>query len=130
MGMKYLIDTNVIIDYTSNLLNKEGFEFIENIFNTDFNISVIVEIEALGYNEEVSKMQLLEKFLALANVIPLDKTVTKKTIELRKSRKLKLGDAIIAATALVYDLTIITRNTSDFKNVDGIIVIDLYSLEK
>lgn len=75
-------------------------------------------------------MQLLEKFLALANVIPLDKTVTKKTIELRKSRKLKLGDAIIAATALVYDLKIITRNTSDFKNVDGIIVIDLHSLEK
>ena len=130
MGKKYLIDTNVIIDYTSNLLNKEGFEFIENIFNTDFNISVIVEIEALGYNEEVSKMQLLENFLALANVIPLDKTVTKKTIELRKSKKLKLGDAIIAATALVYDLTIITRNTSDFKNVDGIIMIDLYSLGK
>lgn len=48
MGKKYLIDSNVIIDYTSNLLSREGFEFIEDILNNDFNISVIVEIEVLG----------------------------------------------------------------------------------
>lgn len=128
MGKKYLIDTNVIIDYTSNLLTKEGFDFIEKVFNTDFNISVIVEIESLGYNEELSKMARLEAFLSMANVIPLDQIITKKTIDLRRNKKLKLGDAIIAATALVYDLTIITRNTSDFKNVDGLNLIDLYSL--
>ena len=128
MGKKYLIDTNVIIDYTSNLLTQEGFKFIENIFNTDFNISVIVEIEALGYKEEDGKMLLLESFLSLANIIPLDNIVTKKTIELRRSKKLKLGDAIIAATALVYDLTIITRNISDFKNIDEVAFIDLYAL--
>ena len=128
MGKKYLIDTNVIIDYTSNLLSKEGFEFIENVFNTDFNISVIVEIETLGYNEDTNKMARLETFLSLSNIIALDKIVTKKTIELRKTKKLKLGDAIIAATGLVHGLTIITRNTSDFKNIDGLTLLDLYSL--
>ncbi len=111
-----------------NLLSKEGFEFIENVFNTDFNISVIVEIETLGYNEDTNKMARLETFLSLANIIPLDKIVTKKTIELRKTKKLKLGDAIIAATGLVHGLTIITRNTSDFKNIDGLTLLDLYSL--
>ena len=128
MGKKYLIDSNVIIDYTSNLLSREGFEFIEDILNNDFNISVIVEIEVLGYNEEVYKMKLLESFLSLANVLPLDTFVTRKTIELRKSYKLKLGDAIIAATALIYGLTIITRNTSEFKIIENLTTINLYKL--
>ena len=128
MGKKYLIDSNVIIDYTSNLLSREGFEFIEDILNNDFNISVIVEIEVLGYNEEVYKMKLLESFLTLANVLPLDTFVTRKTIDLRKSYKLKLGDAIIAATALIYGLTIITRNISDLKIIENLTTINLYQL--
>ena len=87
MGKKYLIDSNVLIDYTSNLLSPEGFDFIENILNIDFNISVIVEIEVLGYDGEKTKMNLLENFLELANILPLDSIVTKKTIELRKTKK-------------------------------------------
>jgi predicted nucleic acid-binding protein len=41
---------------------------------------------------------------------------------------MKLPDAIIAATALVYDLTLITRNTSDFKNMEGLKVINPFDL--
>lgn len=46
--------------------------------------------------------------------------IVNKTISIRKSNKIKLPDAIIAATALVYDLTLISRNTSDFKNIAGL----------
>lgn len=118
------MDTNVIIDYTSNLLPVKGTAFVENICNVDFNISVVVKIESLGYGNETAKMKLLEEFLATATIYPLDDTTTQKTIELRKIKKLKLGDAIIAATALVYDLTLITRNTSDFKNIPELKTID------
>jgi predicted nucleic acid-binding protein len=128
MGQRFLIDTNVIIDYTANLIPDKGTSFVENIFNSDFNISVVVKIEALGYNDIPAKMQLLEEFISTANMLALDETVTKKTIELRRSKKLKLGDAIIAATALVYDLTIISRNTADFKNIDGITCIDPHAV--
>jgi predicted nucleic acid-binding protein len=128
MGKRYLIDTNVIIDYTSNILSNEVCDFVENIFNADFNISVVVKIEALGYNEEATKMKLLEDFISTSTVIPLDDIVTQKTIELRKIKKLKLGDAIIAATALIYNLTLVTRNISDFKNIPELEVIDSHSL--
>ena len=47
-----------------------------------------------------------------------------KTIELRQQFRIKLPDAIIAATALVYDLTLITRNAVDFKNIAGIKLIN------
>lgn len=128
MGQRFLIDTNVIIDYISNRLDDKGSAFAENIFNTGFNTSIVVKIEALGYNDAPAKMQLLEEFLATAVIYPLDDAITQKTIELRRIKKLKLGDAIIAATALVYNLTIITRNTSDFKNIDGLTCIDPYTL--
>lgn len=124
MGKRFLIDTNVIIDYTANLFDDKGSAFVENIFNTGFTISVVVKIEALGYHNDTVKMHLLEEFLATATIFPLDDVVTQKTIELRRVKKLKLGDAIIAATALVYNLTIITRNTEDFKNIDGLTFIN------
>ena len=128
MGQRFLMDTNVIIDYTSDRLDDKGSAFVENIFNTGFNTSIVVKIEVLGYNDVPARMQLLEEFLATATIYPLDEAVTQKTIELRRIRKLKLGDAIIAATALVYNLTIITRNTDDFKNIDGLTVINPHTL--
>ena len=64
MGKRFLIDTNVIIDYTSNLLPDQGIVFVEHIFSTDFITSVIVKIEALGYSEPLpEKMQLLAEFI-------------------------------------------------------------------
>jgi len=128
MGQRFLIDTNVIIDYTSNLIPGNGTAFVENIFNTAFNTSVVVKIEVLGYNDAPAKMQLLEEFLSSATIFPLDDAVTQKTIELRRIKKIKLGDAVIAATALVYGLIIITRNTADFNNITGLTCINPHTL--
>jgi predicted nucleic acid-binding protein len=127
MGKRFLIDSNVLIDYTAARLPQKGSDFVEDVFNTDFLISVAVKIEVLGFNDAPSKMAGMELFLNTATVLPLDEAITKQTIELRRQyKKLKLGDAIIAATALVYNLTLITRNTSDFKNIIGIKVINLF----
>ena len=128
MGQRFLIDTNVIIDYTSNLLPDKGTAFVENIFNTAFNTSVVVKIEVLGYNDAPAKMQLLEEFLATATVFPLDDAVTQKTIELRRIKKIKLGDAIIAATAMVYGLIVVSRNVNDFKNIVGLHTVNPHEL--
>ncbi len=54
----------------------------------------------------------------------LTNNVIEASIEIRKKHKTKLSDAIIAATAMVHELKLITRNISDFKNIDGLKVID------
>lgn len=128
MGQRFLIDTNVIIDYTANRLDDKGSTFVEKVFNTGFNVSVVVKIEVLGYGNAPDKMHLLEAFLATATLLPLDDSVTQKTIDLRRIKKLKLGDAIIAATALIHNLTLITRNIADFNNLDGLTVINPHAL--
>jgi predicted nucleic acid-binding protein len=129
MGKRYLIDSNVIIDYTSLRLPKKGSDFVEDLFNNDFLISVATKIEVLGFNDIPDKLLAMEEFVNTATVFSLDETVTNKTIQLRRDyKKLKLGDAIIAATASVHNLIIITRNIKDFQNIDGLKVIDPYTI--
>ena len=129
MGKRYLIDSNRIIDYTASLLPNKGSDFVEELFNTVFIISFVVKIELLGFADVPEKMQTMEEFVNSANVLPLDDLVTQQTILLRrKHRKLKLGDAIIAATALVHKMILISRNVADFKNIEGLQVVDPHSL--
>jgi hypothetical protein len=52
----------------------------------------------------------------------------KKTIEIRKTYKTKLPDAIIAATAMVYGFTMISRNLKDFKDITGLEVVNPHDL--
>ena len=125
MGQKYIIDTNTVIDAQMNKLPDKGMEFIRNVINEDFTVSFVTYIEFLGY-KDIS--QFSKDFIALANVLEINKSIIDTCIEIRKLQRIKLPDAIIAATALVYDLIVITRNASDFKNITGLQVIDPYSL--
>jgi predicted nucleic acid-binding protein len=84
-------------------------------------LSVISEIELLGFNTATEQEALVvATFVTGTTVIPLTRAIVLKTIDIRKMRKIKLPDAIIAATALVYDLTLISRNDGDFKKIAGL----------
>jgi predicted nucleic acid-binding protein len=92
-------------------------------------ISDVTKIEVLGWvNATKEQLQPLYDFMEIANVLPINEAVIEKTITIRQTKKIALGDALIAATALVYDLVVISRNTADFKNIDGLKIIDPHSL--
>lgn len=114
---KYLIDTNSVIDYLGQKLPVMGMGFLSGIVDTIPNISVITKIELLGFNAPDEHYQLLVDFINDATVLDLTNSVVIKSIDIRKRQKTKLPDAIIAATAIAYDFTLITRNTDDFKNI-------------
>ena len=63
-----------------------------------------------------------------SSILDLTNSIVDRSIEIRKNYKTKLPDAIIAATALVYDLILITRNNSDFKNIEGLKLFNPYNL--
>jgi predicted nucleic acid-binding protein len=76
-------------------------------------------------------MKVLEEFIDTASVISLDAEVTERTILLRRVyKKLKLGDAIIAASAIVHGLTVVTRNVADFEGVEGLLFINPWTAHK
>jgi len=69
-------------------------------------------------------MEILTDFIEASNVFLLTEPIVLKTIEIRKESKIKLPDAIIAATALVHQLPLVSRKTGDFKNVPGLVIIN------
>jgi len=129
MGQRYLADSNVIIDYTAGLLPASSGDFLEDIFNEEFLISVIVKIEVLGFDHVFNKLEAMERFLNSGTDLPLDETITNECILLRRRhKKLKLPDAIIAATAKVHGLILLTNNAKDFANIKSLKILNPYDL--
>lgn len=128
MGTQYLIDSNAVIDYLSGKLPPNGMTFMDGIVNEVPKVSVITKIEVLGYNALPTAYQLLADFMNDSDILELAEPVVNQTIDLRKQYKIKLPDAIIAATALVHGFELVSRNTSDLKNISGLTVIDPHSL--
>jgi toxin FitB len=113
----YILDSNILI-YSAD----DEFAYLKPyVSDADNAISYITYIEVLGYHKfEISAKQYFEQLLPVLNHIPIEFDVILKATELRQERKMSLGDAIIAATALHYDLTICTRNTVDFSKIIGL----------
>lgn len=130
MGIKYLWDTNTVAYYLQKQYHPNAEKFIDTILIEDFpTISVITEIELLCWklNSKADEL-ILKKFIDVAIIIELESAIKNKTAEIRKIHRLKLPDAIIAATSVILDLTLLTRNLSDFKNISGLTTFNPHSL--
>ncbi|MFI3138236.1 MAG: type II toxin-antitoxin system VapC family toxin [Methylococcaceae bacterium] len=112
--MRYLIDTNIVIYYFNGLTADEA---LHDLLKDSFNISIITKIEFLGWGEFAANPELYRQaqgFIGYATLYPLNEEIAEQTIRLRQHFKTKTPDAIIAATALVNGLTVVTHNTKDF----------------
>lgn len=126
MGIKYLWDTNTVIYFLQQQFPPGAEKFIDNTLkNFAPGISVITEMELLCWKATNEKdLKVVHNFIEDAMVFELEKDIKIKTAKIRKTHKIKLPDAIIAATALTYNLILLTRNVSDFKNIDGLETIN------
>ena len=86
-------------------------------------------MEVLGwYGATAAQIIRLKSFVDRSHVLSLTNETVEVTIAIRRQQRLKLPDAIIAATALTHKLTLITRNTADFKNIPGLQLINPWEL--
>lgn len=123
--MGYLLDTNVVINYLDASLPVGGMQLLNTIVDEEPMVSVVTKMETLGFNfKSVSEHIAMETFIDGSAVLDINNDIVNKTIAIRKIKKIDLPDAIIAATALVYGLTLVTRNVSDFKNIEGLKLIN------
>ncbi len=113
----YLIDTNSVIDYLGLKIPNSGMDFISSIIDEVPKVFILTKIEVLGFNAPENHYQLLTDFMNDSIVLELSNKIVDASIAIRKKHKIKFPDAIIAATTLVYSLTIISRNVSDFKYI-------------
>ncbi len=105
-GNSIILDTNIVLYLLS------GDETIADFLNdkTVF-LSFISELELLGYNG-ISAVELskIEGLLADSTIIDINSEIKKIVIEIRKSKKVKLPDAIIAATSHYLDIPFMTSD--------------------
>ena len=62
--------------------------------------------------------------MRLARVLPLSQAVLDRAVALRQQRKMSLGDALVAGTALTHGLTLVTRNVEDFQWIQGLSLLN------
>ncbi len=122
--MKYLFDSNILIYHLRGSLNQRGSDLIPEGLTGAGAYSIISKIELLGFQKTSVEEQQARLFLSGLQELELTSDIAEQTIQLRKNHKIKLPDAAIAASARFHQLTLITRNTSDFLKIAGLDMID------
>ncbi|MBK9731492.1 MAG: PIN domain-containing protein [Chitinophagaceae bacterium] len=112
--MSYLLDTNILIGYYTENLPESIMEFVERVIKNSFNISFVNRLEVLGY-PQLTKEQIadLETSFLNADEFWVDDIIISKAILVSRAYNLRAADAIIAATAIVNGLHLVT-NDADF----------------
>jgi predicted nucleic acid-binding protein len=125
---QYLIDNNVISNYFSGLFAPHAMGLIAGIIDDIPNISVITEIEALSWiNPNKKKEEIVAAFISETNVLTITPEIVKQCVAIRRKRRINTPDAIIAATAMVHGLILITSD-KDFDHIKKLQVIDPFKL--
>ncbi len=118
MGKAYLLDTNIVTKTFRGLLPESGMTFMETVLQTPTNISVINRIELLGWIPDDPEFAAdLSLFVINSIEFTLTEEIIQQTIAIRRQVKIKLPDAIIAATAIVHKLILLSDNDVDFLRV-------------
>ena len=125
---QYLIDTNVISDYFSSSLSSRGLQFIDVVVDAIPNISVITQIELLCWKTEAGLEQQVKDFISDSTIVGISPEVIEHCVRLRREKKIKTPDAIIAATALAYNYTIITNDEKDFSKIQELKIVNPHKL--
>jgi|SRR3989344_1647833 len=122
----YLLDSNIVIDFLNgdkkvgDWMNKEKSTF--SLF--PFSISTVGRIEVLSDKRLTEKQAVeLEKFLDSFDTFSISDEIARLAAMLRREKVLSLGDAIIAATAIIRKRTLVTRDKSFAKKVNNLVEV-------
>ncbi len=117
-GINILLDTNIIIYLLS------GDKKLEEILEGKILItSLISEMEVLAYPELDEKNDnKIREFLSKINIVPINESIKEVAIQMRRKYKVKLPDAIIAATSFFLNVPVITTD-SDFTRIEGLDIL-------
>lgn len=107
---KYIIDSNIISGFFSGKYSEDSMNLISEIIDSVPTISVITQIEALSWVNP-GKEQIVREFINDSRILNLNEEIINYCVKLRRGRKIKTPDAIIASTAIVNGLTLVSNDS-------------------
>ena len=118
MEERYLIDTNSVIKYINEDFPHPALYFLDEVLDMESIISFITRIELMVWSPaDPVDLLVYEDFINNSRILTIGEEIIQNTISIRKDTKIKLPDAMIAATALVNDYTLVSDNDKDFHKV-------------
>ena len=109
-----LLDSNILI----YAVEPEGAFLSRWVEDADACIATVSRIEVLGFPRwhrlDETRRARLELIVGALPELPLDDHIATHAVELRRQKKMSLADSILAATALLHRLPLVTRNEADF----------------
>jgi predicted nucleic acid-binding protein len=117
IGAMRVFDSNILIYHLNDALPPSVLTQVESWIAEGAVISVMSRIEVLGYPQTADQLQQAMRLLAYFDEISLHESVVQWTITLRQQYRIRLPDALIAATALDRGFPLVTRNAQDFHRV-------------
>ncbi len=112
--MRALFDTNILIDYLNGIAAAQT----ELDRYSQLLISVITWMEVLA-GATPEEEGVVRNFLARFEVVAITASIADKAVLIRRSKRIRLPDAIIEATAHQEQALLISRNTKDFPEREG-----------
>ena len=112
----YCIDSDILIDYLRGVENARNF-LMSTAEKSNLSISVIsiVELYAGKETKDEDKRKRVDEFLQSFILIGMDGSLARTAGKLRRDYEKPFADMIIAATALEYNLCLVTRNIKHFE---------------
>lgn len=126
MSVRLLVDTNVLIDHLrGDLRSTEALRLIEIGVHRGF-LSTMNEYELLAVREiRPVRWVQVSRLLKLFQIIPVTSSVAHRAADFRRRYRTPDGDAIIAATAVLLGVTLVTRNLKHFVGIAELHVTSL-----
>ncbi len=116
-----LLDSNILI-YAASEQHKALRDLIKN---SESCCSIISQLEVLGYPKiTVEQTKFFEAMFQLMDILPITEELIKQAITYRKKYNMCVADAIIAATAKIFNAKLYTNNEKDFKNIKDIVIVN------
>ena len=125
--MSRVFDSNILIYYLNRTLPHEARVQVDRWITEGAAISIITHIEVLSFPMTADETQQAEDLLAQFDEVPLQEAIIQRTILVRQQHRIRLPDAVIAATALERGVPLVTRNVGDFQGIPELTLLNPFA---
>ncbi len=123
MVQRILVDTDVLID-AGRGVEVAVAQLETAATNSTLAVSLITQMELIVGCRNRAELPILERFLGRFEIVKLNEAISDRAIELlrdyRLSHGLLIADALIAATAIVIDAPLLSKNQRDYRFIQGL----------
>ena len=123
---KYLVDTKIIIDQIRGFKNIFDIKIFRNDADIRIYICVVAEMEIYAGKsmDNIHTQNIVDKLLEKLLKIPVDSQIARYAGEIKRKFPINFPDALMAASAVVNDCTLLTRNIKHFKGIPKLKVLN------